>query len=905
MPESPSHPEIDLGRLSPGLGDTCGEYLECYRGDLEDAVRRGEGGVAVARRYAKSLDGLLSALFCASNAASRGRAGEPPVGRVALVAVGGYGRELVALHSDVDVLFLCDDPSDPHVSSVAEGLLYPLWDLGLSIGHAVRGVEETLRLARDDIRTATTLLDLRRVAGDATIVDDLVRAGRRQVFEPALDEFLDALAKDTEERHERYGGSLFLLEPEVKLGRGGLRDLDVAEWAARARWGSRSKEDFVRTGALLSREAEELDHAREMLWRVRNLLHLRAGRRQDRLTFADQEDIAEELGFVDGVTLAVEQFMQAYYRHARVVAQTAERMLARARPSRRSGRAQSESLGDGTMIFDGHLTFESSERLAEDPALALRLYRKVQKKGLPPYPYARDAVARVAVDPEWREKLQGSEEAVQLFLGLLTRAAKAPVRRGSVLGELHEVGLMLAMIPEFEPVTGRVQHDVYHVYTVDVHSVAAVDYLKSLVRGDRKAELPLACRLAAEQPRPTPLFLALLLHDIGKAYGKDHSRRGAIMAREIATRLGLSAVDVEHVVWLVQEHLSLYKWATRRDTSDPETVSEIAKQAGTYERLRDLYLLTVADLSTTNPGAMTSWKARMLEDLYLAVAGVLEGGTVGSVQTRASEIRDEARVGFVGDRGQKELEAFVRDMPDRYLLANPVDVIRYHARAARDRNGRLVHVALAPGPSEDLSEVVIVTDDRPGLLADVTAVLAANRLSVVTAQIHTRPRETAVSEAFDIFDVRREGRDGDPVDARLLARIEADLADMLEGRVTADALLARVPRTPSWAQRHTPDVPTEVIVDNAVSRKFTVVDVFTRDRVGLLHVIAKTLHDEGLSIALSKISTEGEKAADVFYVQDASGGKLRDPKRLDTLAATLRATLDRFHAQEGGAEAQA
>ena len=896
MAESSTQPEIDLGRLSPGLGGTCGDYLQCYRSGLEEAIRRGEGGVPVASRYARSLDGLLGALFCAADAAARDRGGGPE-GRVALVANGGYGRGLVGLHSDVDVLFLCDDPRSPHVGALAEGLLYPLWDLGLDIGHAVRGVEDTLSLAREDIRTATTLLDLRRIAGDRSIVTDLESGARQHVFTPHLAEFLDALAKDTGERHERYGGSLYLLEPEVKLGRGGLRDLDVADWAARARWGCRTKEDFVRTGALLAREAEELDHAREMLWRVRNLLHLRAGRRQDRLTFADQEDIAEELGFVDGVSLAVEQFMQAYYRHARVVAQTAERMLARTRPQTRKRRTATEILGDGTMVFDGHVTLESTDRLDEDPALALRLYRQVARRHLPPYAYARDAVARVSVDPGWRERLRQSEEAVTLFLQLLTHVAKVPVRRGSILEELHEVGLVVAMLPEFEPITGRVQHDVYHVYTVDVHSIAATDRLKALARGDQKTELPLACRLAAEQPRPIPLFLAMLAHDVGKAFGKDHARKGATMARDIAERLGLSPVDVEHVVWLVQEHLSLYKWATRRDTTDPETLADLAREVGTPERLRDLYLVTVADLATTNPTAMSQWKARMLEDLYLGVAAVLDGNAPGSVQSRATEIRDEVRVGFVGDKGQELLEAFVRDMPDRYLLANPVDVIRYHARAARDRGDRLLHVAMAPGPAEDVSELLVITDDRPGLLADVTAVLAANRLSVVTAQINTRPREGRSEEVFDVFHVRRDGRDTDPLDERGLEHVRRDLTDLLKGKVSAQELLDRVQRTPSWAQRHTPEVQTEVTVDNAVSRRFTVVDVFTRDRLGLLHVISKTLHEQGLSIALSKISTEGEKAADVFYVQEPGGGKLRDPRRLEELVAVLRAALRAFHAE--------
>ncbi|HJL32655.1 MAG TPA: nucleotidyltransferase domain-containing protein, partial [Polyangiaceae bacterium LLY-WYZ-15_(1-7)] len=404
MQQAPQQPSIDLSRLAPGLGDCCGEYLQDYREDFAAAIRRGEKGVEAAQRYARALDGLLGALYCAADAAARRQ--KDGGGRVALVAVGGYGRGTVGLHSDVDVLFLCDDPTDRRVRSLAEGLLYPLWDLGVDIGHAVRGVDETLALAREDIRTATTLIDLRRVAGDASIVTDLERGARRQIFEPRLDAFLDALLEDTERRHERFGGSLYLLEPEVKQGRGGLRDLDVAEWAARARWGASCTEDYVRTGALLAREVEELEAARELLWRVRNLLHLRAGRQQDRLTFADQEEIAVELGFVDGITLAVEQFMQAYYRHARVVAQTAERMLARARPESPKKKPPMRDLGDGTALFAQHVTLASTDRLAEDPALAFRFYRQVLRRQLPPYAFARDAIARIAVEPGWRERLQ-------------------------------------------------------------------------------------------------------------------------------------------------------------------------------------------------------------------------------------------------------------------------------------------------------------------------------------------------------------------------------------------------------------------------------------------------------------------------------------------------------------------
>ena len=899
MPAASPPLAIDLGQLSPGLGATCGDYLDSYRREHREHIRRGDSGIAVARRYAKSLDGLLSALFCASQAASMA-SGHRATGRIALVAVGGYGRGLVGLHSDCDVLFLCESKVDTHVENLAGGVLYPLWDLGLSIGHVVRDIDETLRLAREDSRTATTLLDLRRVAGDPSIVTELTSAARRQVFEPHLGSFIDALQKDAEARQERFGGSLFLLEPEIKLGRGGLRDLDIAEWAAKARWAVRGADDMVRTGALLPREVAELEAAREHLWRVRGLLHLRADRRQDRLTFEDQEEIAKELGFRDRATLAVEQFMQTHYRHARIVAQTAERMLDRARPKpAKSGRAPTQDLGDGTLVFDRHMTFKDSDAVTTTPVIALRLYQQVVQRNLPAYPFARDVAARVSVDTAWAAQLRGDPEATKIFLSLLTHVGLAPVRRGSILGELHEVGLMLAMIPEFEAVTGRVQHDIYHVYTVDVHSVAAVDRLLALMRGDLWTELALPSRLASEAPRRIPLMLALLLHDIGKADGRKHSERGAVMARPIAERMGLASIDVEHVVWLVAEHLSLYHWAMRRDTTDPDTIAEIARNVSTIERLRDLYLLTVADLSTTHPNAMTSWKARMLDDLYLAVAEALEGGDLVTRPTRTAEIREQASVGFVGDAGRDALELFLEQMPDRYLLANPVDAIRRHARIARDRGHRPLHVAVGPGSDETTLELVVVTDDRPGLLGDVTAALAANRLAVVSAQIYTRGSgEGAAKEAFDAFLLRRSGSPAIDVSGSpaWLDKVEKDLGALADRTVSAGELLARRQAVPAWANRHEPSVPTEVSVDNSVSARFTVVDVFTKDRIGVLHTIAKTLHGQGLSIALSKVATEGARAIDVFYVTGADGQKIADAHLLSRLSLTLKEQLDRFHA---------
>jgi [protein-PII] uridylyltransferase len=888
-----SSPVVDLGGLAPALGKTCSGYLGGYRRAFEDAVRRGDPGVVTAHSHARALDGLLGALYCAADAATRAL-GREPRGRVALVAVGGYGRLTLGLNSDVDVVFLCDDSDDPFVGALAEGLLYPLWDLGVDIGHAVRSVDEMLCLAREDIRTTTTLIDFRRIAGSGALLDDLERGAQEQVFEPYLVDFLGALEQDTGTRHRRFGGSLYLLEPDVKQGRGGLRDVDVAEWAARARWGARDEQDYVRTGALLAREVRELEDAREMLWRVRNLLHLRAGRQQDRLTFGDQEDIAQELGFVDGVTLGVEQFMQAYYRHARIVALTAERILDRARPRTRTRATTFRKLAHGIILADGVITLENPQRLERDPALAFRFYRQALRYKKRPDHSALDAIARIAPDKRWRLRLQDSEEATQLFLALLKNVDESPFRSGSTIAELHEVGLVSAMIPEFEPLVGRVYHDVFHVYTADIHAIKALEQLQALTRGESRGR-PLSARLAVEAPRRLPLFLAVLLHSLGRTRGRNQEEAGARLAESVALRLGLSAVDAQHVGWLVREQNSLYRWATQRDIHEPQGLNEVVRMVETPERLRDLFLCTVTIISTVNPKAMTSWKARALEDLYLATLAQIESGSApAQTENRVLEVKLQAVVGFAGDAGQEELQSFMGEMPDRYFLANPVDVVRRHARISRDRAEGLATVRVGPGPSEDVEEVVVVSADRSGLLADLTAVFAAHDLSILTAQLYTRQRK-AGDEVFDVFWVKVG--DNTPMPARLAEALQEDVVHRLTNRVSAQDLIARQSTPPPWSVRPGPEVPTHISVDNNASLRYTVVDVFTRDRVGLLHEIARTLHQLDLTISLSKVNTEGQSVADVFYVADADGNKVQDPDRMKRLRRVLYDRILALHAR--------
>jgi [protein-PII] uridylyltransferase len=455
------------------------------------------------------------------------------------------------------------------------------------------------------------------------------------------------------------------------------------------------------------------------------------------------------------------------------------------------------------------------------------------------------------------------------------------------------VGLLLAMVPEFLPVTGRVHHDIYHVYTVDVHSVASLDRLRQLARGELAQEFPLGSRLAAEIARPRPLFLATLLHDVGKGWPdadgsrKNHSKAGADLCGTILPRLGLSSEDVEEAAQLVMQHLLMYHVATRRDLDDLATIEEFCRGVRGREGLRNLYLLTVSDLSTTSPTAMTSWKARMLDELYFAAEAHLAGHEPRADAERVARARDAVRAAWKGPT--EPLEALLSTMPDRYLLANGPESIVQHARVVAERRGAAVHVGRVTSRHPEAAELCVVADDRPGLLASIAAAITASRLEVLAAQVYSRTIDGR-GEAVDVFWVRDRDGGTDGVEA-VMPRLARDLEDVCSLRVDPEELLrARTGSTSPWRERPSPAVPTEILLDDRASPRHTVVEVFAKDRPGLLFTLSHALHELGLSIALSKINTEGARVADVFYVGELDGSKVaRGPRYHQIHEALVRA----------------
>src|SRR5688572_4784393 len=561
--------EAVLKSLSTNLVPELRRYVAVHRQEIERLVKNGDlsTGLTAGQRYSKIVDGLLSSLLYTTRAVMFPSGNGP---RVALVAVGSYGRRTLSVHSDLDVRLLSDADLSV-VRPLAEALLYPLWDAGLNIGHQVISKDETIELARSDLPTATSLLDFRHIAGDELLTRALMDGAFEHVFGPAeLPGFLARLEKSSHERHERFGGSVFLLEPDVKNGTGGLRDLDVARWAARARFHIEDFEGMVRVGALAKREWRDISLAWRFLSNVRNHLHLTARRRADRLIFEQQERVALAMGYAAGGA-GVESFMSDYYRHARSIELACRMSIARSLPVPTEP-PHEEDIGGGFKLINGRVSLVDRAQLKEDPALAIRVYRLAVDRDTLVDDATRQAIVRSCASKAFCSRLRRNKSAGRAFADLVKVVQTTQFPGGSILRELHEVGLLVAMIPEFSPVVGRVHHDIYHVYTVDVHSVAAVDRLRALCRGDLAAEEPLACRLAADMARPNVVFFATLLHDIGKDQGgKNHCDRGRDMCGPILERLGIAEPEIVEIQHLVFKHLRMYHVATRRDIDDPQT----------------------------------------------------------------------------------------------------------------------------------------------------------------------------------------------------------------------------------------------------------------------------------------------------------------------------------------------
>lgn len=830
--------EPDLDRLR--------RELDRGRAALRARHDAGAGGREIVRATSELVDRVVIALFQAV-APDRG---------FALAALGGYGRRELCPRSDVDLLLLTGDVPAEEARRVAAGLFTPLWDLGLEVGAATRTPADCEAFAGEDHTARTALLDRRFLAGDRGIYDDLEERLLRDLAGSRADELVAAKVEETRRRRERFGGTVHLLEPDVKQSPGALRDLQSALWIARVRTRAAGLSALLSRGILPPREYDRLFRARDFLWRVRNSLHYVAGRKEDRLTFDRQEQTAAALGYRDSPEgLAVEAFMRDYYLAAEAIRRIADDLVERCTERRAPAPAPARPVAPGLKLWNGRLTLEGRESLAADPSLFVRLFTAAEELAVSIYSWARDVVREEAARIDDRLR---SDPRVTAAL----RAALGRATRADWLRQLHREGVLGALLPEFGRITAKHQHDLYHVYTVDTHSLLAVQRLGRLRAGEFLEEEGHLSHVAREIARPLALTLGVLFHDAGKGLGGHHSERGAELVRRVCERLGVPPHEAADAEFLVREHLSMSHVSQHRDLSDPALIGDFAARMGTRARLDMLYVLTYVDIASVGPGTWTNWKGRLLRELYERTAAALDGAP--------AEIEGSAHREALLARGiaPARADAFLSRMPRRYLaFADPLDAPRA-LRALELLRGRTLSTAVRDDPGHDLTLVTIATRDRPGLLAAIAGVFAAHRIDILRADVFS----TADGAALDFFEVR--GPRGGAVERGRWRAARRDLARVIAGEVEPGRLVARTLRPSPLPPRPMPAVATRVRLDDRSSRHFTVLDVVARDRPGLLWAVTDALHGAGLSIAVARIATEGHRAVDAFYVVEADGRKV-------------------------------
>jgi len=818
---------------------------------------------------------------------------------ITVMAVGGYGRAEMAPFSDVDLLFLTPYKQTAWGESVIESILYTLWDLQMKVGHAVRTVGDCIRLGREDITIRTALLEHRYIIGDETLAADLEVRLWEELFKDTGPEFVEAKLEERDSRHKRNGSSRYMVEPNIKEGKGGLRDLQTLFWIAKYLYHAKNTEELVVHGVFTPEEYKTFIEAESFLWTIRCHMHLIANRAVEQLTFDMQVEVADALGFRDTEgRRAVEHFMQVYFRHAthvgdltRIFLTALEARHVKNRPSIGRKILNVFSFGQdkaakGYNIKHGRLDVSDSEAFLSDPVNILRLYDEALRSEILIHPDAMRLIARNLhlIDQDMRE----NPEAQKIFMDLLLKHGN-PER---ALLRMNELGVLGAFIPEFERIIAMMQFNMYHHYTVDEHTIRCISTLAEIENGDLIEDLPVASGILKKGVNRRVLYVALLLHDIGKGLPEAHEVVGARMAQVIAPRLGLSPAESETVEWLVLNHLLMSDVAQKRDLSDPRTVRDFANIVQSNTRLKLLLALTVCDIRGVGPGVWNNWKAMLLRDLYGQTREMLMNGKqTHSGPEREAEAK-EALAATLDGWSETEIEAECDRHYRPYWLGLDTETQKIFAELARTvKSGEPVS-DIVPDESRDATRACFVMPDHPGIFARFAGALALAGANVVDARTYTSSDGLATA-VFWIQD-----SDGAPYDQTRLARLRKMILRILQGEVIASDALKSKDKIKKRERGFI--VPTSVIFDNDGSEIFTIIEVDTRDRPGLLFDLARTLTDSGVSISSAIIATYGEQAVDAFYVKDLFGLKIHSQDKQRKIESRLVAAIEQ--GQKGATE---
>lgn len=825
--------------------------------------------------HAKLVDGLMAALYEAA-------AGKP-LSSFAVVAVGGYGRSELFPHSDIDLLFLHDDKG-AQAGKVAKQMLYGLWDLGLKVGQSHRSVEEALTLAENDITIRTNLLDARFIAGNKALFEGFCTQFKNAMAKDGAAQFIEAKLVERDRRHRKFGDSRYMLEPNVKEGKGGLRDVHTLWWLARYCYGISDFKELPAQKLLTKEEFTQFDQARRFLSAVRAHLHYQAGHAEERLTFDRQQAMAEAMGFKHpSANRAIERFMRRYFVAVRTIGASTRIFCALLedekirKPKKPMAWLWQAPWKLGKFTLDGErISLKNAKAFEQQPILMLELFRLGQQHGLDIHPRALQLVTRNLKRID--DKLQRSAKANTLLLEMLlsSKEAEATLRR------MSDAGVLGKFIPDFGRVVGQTQFNMYHVYTVDEHTLVAIGILHAIVAGRLREDVPLASEVAGRISSRHVLFLALFCHDIAKGRGGDHSELGEKIAMKLARRMGFSKEDAATAAWLVRYHLLLSSTALKRDIEDPKTIEDFVTLVQSPERLKLLFVLTIADIRAVAPTVWNSWKASLLDELYRRAEQAMGAGEAAFRKHQTEQLTNDILAHLPGWDEEDVVGYFSLTSPG-YLsgltAAQHATVMRM-LKQARDTE-------LSPIVNTDhdyerkVSEIIVVTPDTRGLFSNIAGAMALSGANIINAKIFTLKDGMAV----DIFQVQDAA--GDVFDrpdrlAKLSVYIKQALFDGLDLR---KALKTR--SSGANPSRNAIKVAGQVFIENEASNVATVIEISGHDRSGFLYDVTSAISELGLTIITAHISTYGTQVADVFYVKDLFGMKITHENKIRQIQEAL------------------
>ncbi|AQS49198.1 [protein-PII] uridylyltransferase [Thioclava nitratireducens] len=834
--------------------------------------------------YAQMTDGIVRSVLRIATTRLHPSGIRTEAERFAVLAVGGYGRAEMAPHSDVDLLFLTPYKVTPWAESVIESMLYMLWDLKLKVGHSSRTLDDCIRLGREDITIRTALLEHRCVGGDDKLAEALSLRLHHDLFEGTEAEFIEAKLEERSQRHRRQGGQRYVLEPNVKEGKGGLRDLQTLYWIGKYIHHVGRARELMEIGAFSPEEYETFHEAENYLWAVRCHLHLISGRASDQLTFDMQVEVAERMGYRDlAGRRAVEVFMQDYFRHATAVGDVTRIFLTKLEAQ------HVKSAPMLTRIFrrrrklkapyceeNGRINVADEKAFLSDPVNLLRLFEEGLRSGMLIHP---DAMRLVSANLDLiDDKVRTNREAQRIFLDLLLKHGN-PER---ALRRMNELGVLAAFIPEFEPIVAMMQFNMYHSYTVDEHTIQVVSTLAQIERKELVEDLPLSSHILEEGINRKVLYVALLVHDIGKGRPEDHSILGAKIARKVAPRLGLNPEECDTVEWLVRHHLLMSDVAQKRDLSDPRTIRDFAKRVKSRKRLDLLTVLTVCDIRGVGPNVWNNWKATLLRKLHSETAMALEHGLEAvNREQRTDEAKRALRevLEAQDDWDKTRIRAELARHYPPYWQALATVNHEIFARLLRDLGDNEIRIDLHPDDDHDATRVSFALADHPGIFSRLSGALALVGANVVDARTYTS-KDGYATAVFWVQDA-----EGHPYEASKLTRLRGMIEKTLKGEVVAREALKDRDKLKKREREF--KFPTHITIDNEGSDIYTIIEVDTRDRPGLLYDLTRALASNNISISSAVIATYGAQVVDSFYVKDMFGLKLHSKSRQEALEKKL------------------